>query len=80
MLLLILVIVATSIGTPGIPGASLIIIAVTLESVGLPLSGIGLIAGIDILLEMFGTAMNVCGDIVCSLLIDKKYETNIINK
>lgn len=52
MLLLILVIVATSIGTPGIPGASLIIIAVTLESVGLPLSGIGLIAGIDILLEM----------------------------
>lgn len=72
MLLLVLVVVITSIGTPGIPGASLMIIAITLESVGLPLSGIALIAGIDILLEMLGTAMNVCGDIVCSLLIDKK--------
>lgn len=71
MLLLVLVTVATSIGTPGIPGASLLIIAITLQSVGLPLNGIGLIAGIDILLEMFGTAMNVCGDIVCSLYIDK---------
>ena len=80
MLLLILVIVATSVGTPGIPGASLIIIAVTLESVGLPLSGIGLIAGIDILLEMFGTAMNVCGDITCSLFIDKEYESKNIKR
>lgn len=71
LLLLVLVIVITSIGTPGIPGASLIIIAITLESVGLPLSGIGLIAGINMILEMFGTAMNVCGDIVCSLIIDK---------
>lgn len=74
MLLLVLVIVATSIGTPGIPGASLMIIAITLESVGLPISGIALIAGIDILLEMCGTAMNVCGDIVCALLIDKNVD------
>ena len=71
LFILVLVTVLTSIGTPGIPGASLIIIAVTLNSLGLPLNGIGLIAGIDVILEMFGTAMNVCGDIACTVLVDK---------
>lgn len=78
MLLLIFVVLVTSIGTPGIPGASLVIIAITLESVGLPISGIALIAGIDIFLEMFGTVVNVLGDIVCSMFIDKKSK-NILN-
>ena len=71
LFILVLVTVLTSIGTPGIPGASLIIIAVTLNSLGLPLNGIGLIAGIDVILEMFGTAMNVCGDIACTVLVYK---------
>lgn len=51
-----------SIGTAGVPGAGLIMLTIVLQAVGLPLEGIALIAGIDRVLDMARTAINVTGD------------------
>ncbi|UTW44757.1 dicarboxylate/amino acid:cation symporter [bacterium SCSIO 12696] len=70
-----LTIVATStlasIGTAGIPGAGLIMLSLVLTSVGLPLEGVALIAGIDRILDMARTAVNVTGDAMVSVLVAK---------
>lgn len=69
----ILILTATlgSIGAAGIPGGSLIMMGMVLTSVGLPLEGIALIAGIDRILDMMRTAVNVTGDGAVTLIIDK---------
>ena len=51
-----------SIGTAGIPGAGLVMLALILQSIGLPLEGIALIVGIDRILDMIRSAVNVTGD------------------
>lgn len=61
-----------SIGTAGVPGVGLIMLSMVLQSVNIPVEGIGLIMGIDRLLDMTRTAVNVTGDAVCSLIIAKK--------
>ena len=64
-----------SIGTAGVPGVGLLTLAMVLRQVGLPVEGIGLILGVDRLLDMFRTAVNVSGDatIACFLgRLDKK--------
>ena len=58
-----------SIGTAGAPGAGMIMLAMVLESVGLPVEGIALIAGVDKLFDMGRTCLNVTGDISCSLCV-----------
>lgn len=60
-----------SIGTAGVPGAGLIMLSLVLKSVGLPLEGIALIAGIDRVLDMARTAVNVTGDLMTSVVISK---------
>ena len=60
-----------SIGTAGVPGAGLIMLSLVLTSVGLPLEGIALVAGIDRILDMARTAVNVTGDAMVSVLIAK---------
>ncbi len=50
-----------SIGTAGVPGAGMIMLSLVLETVGLPLEGILLVAGIDRILDMIRTCMNVTG-------------------
>lgn len=60
-----------SIGTAGVPGVGLITLALVLEQVGLPVEGIALIIGVDRLLDMLRTAVNVTGDGVVSLLVAK---------
>ena len=60
-----------SIGTAGVPGAGLIMLAMVLQSVGLPIEGLALVAGIDRILDMFRTCLNVTGDGAVALLIDK---------
>lgn len=69
----IVVITATlaSIGTAGIPGVGLITLAMVLKQVGLPEEGIALIIGIDRLLDMARTVVNVCGDAAVSCLVAK---------
>jgi Na+/H+-dicarboxylate symporter len=60
-----------SIGTAGVPGAGLIMTSMVLQSVGLPLEGIAIIAGIDRILDMARTSVNVTGDVAVSLIIAK---------
>jgi Na+/H+-dicarboxylate symporter len=60
-----------SIGTAAVPSAGLIMLAMVLAQVGLPVEGIALIIGIDRLLDMLRTAVNVCGDSAVSLLVAK---------
>jgi Na+/H+-dicarboxylate symporter len=61
-LMVILTATLASIGTAGVPGVGLIMLAMVLNQVGLPVEGIGLIIGIDRLLDMLRTAVNVAGD------------------
>ena len=61
-LMVILTATMASIGTAGVPGVGLIMLAMVLNQVGLPVEGIGLIIGIDRLLDMMRTAVNVTGD------------------
>ena len=61
-----------SIGTAGVPGAGLIILALVLEQVGLPVEGIAMIIGVDRLLDMVRTAVNVTGDATVSLIVGEK--------
>ena len=58
-----------SIGTAGVPGVGLITLAMVLTSVGLPTEGIALIMGIDRILDMLRTAVNVTGDAVCTVIV-----------
>lgn len=60
-----------SIGTAGVPGVGLIMLAMVLNQVGLPVEGIALIIGVDRLLDMLRTAVNVTGDTVATLIIAK---------
>jgi Na+/H+-dicarboxylate symporter len=60
-----------SIGTAGVPGAGLIMLSLVLTTVGLPMEGLAIVAGIDRILDMARTTINVCGDIMVSVLIAK---------
>ncbi len=75
MLVLILTATLGSIGAAGIPGGSLIMMGMVLTSVGLPLEGIALIAGVDRILDMLRTTVNITGDSVITMLVDKSEGT-----
>ena len=68
-LAVILTATLASIGAAGVPGVGLITLALVLEQVGLPVEGIALIVGIDRLLDMARTAVNICGDCAVSTLV-----------
>jgi Na+/H+-dicarboxylate symporter len=59
----------TSMGIAGIPSASLISVAMILNSIGVPAEGIGLIIAVDRILDMFRTTVNVLGNSVCAVLV-----------
>jgi len=61
--------VLASIGTAGVPGAGMIMLSLVLSSVGLPLEGVALIAGIDRILDMIRTTVNITGDAAGSVII-----------
>lgn len=67
----VLTAVLASIGTAGVPGVGLILLAMVFSSVGLPVAGIGLILGIDRLLDMARTAVNITGDAACALVVSE---------
>mgnify|MGYP003808651341 CR=1 FL=1 len=71
MILILLTALISSIGTPGIPGGSVVVLIIVLTSVGIPVEGLALILGVDRPLDMLRTAVNVTGDITVSALIDK---------
>jgi len=70
-LMVILTATLASIGTAGVPGVGLIMLAMVLDQVGLPVEGIGLIIGVDRLLDMTRTAVNVTGDSMVTVIVGK---------
>ncbi len=72
--------VLASIGTAGVPGVGLIMLSMVFTQVGLPIEGIGLILGVDRLLDMIRTAVNVSGDAVVSSIVARsegKFDASI---
>ena len=71
--MIIVVVTATlaSIGTAGVSGAGMIMLAMVLETLGIPVSYIGLIVAVDRLFDMGRTCLNVTGDIACSVCVSK---------
>jgi Na+/H+-dicarboxylate symporter len=70
-LMVILTATLASIGTAGVPGVGLIMLAMVLQQVGLPVEGIALIIGVDRLLDMTRTAVNVTGDSMVTVIVAK---------
>ena len=75
MMLIILTGTLASIGTAGVPGAGIILLAMVLQSVGLPMEGLALVAGIDRVLDMFRTTLNITGDAAVAVAIDATEKT-----
>ena len=80
-----IVITATlaSIGTAGVPGAGMVMLAMVLQSVGLPVEGIALVAGVDRIFDMGRTVLNITGDASCAIVVtnmERKKELRKANK
>lgn len=68
-LTIILTATLASIGTAGVPGSGMIMLSMVLQSAGLPIEGIALVAGIDRILDMGRTTVNITGDAACTVCI-----------
>ncbi|MEG0857446.1 MAG: dicarboxylate/amino acid:cation symporter [Terrisporobacter sp.] len=71
MITIVLTATLASIGTAGVPGVGMIMLSMVLTSVNLPLEGIGLIMGVERIVDMFRTTVNVMGDNICTLIVAK---------
>ena len=69
MLTIVLTATLASIGTAGVPGAGMVMLAMVLQSVGLPVEGIALVAGVDRIFDMGRTTVNITGDAACALVV-----------
>ncbi|HFK1547499.1 dicarboxylate/amino acid:cation symporter [Bacillus albus] len=77
--IVVLTAVLASIGTAGVPGVGLVMLTMVLNQVNLPVEGIALIIGIDRILDMSRTAVNISGDAICAMIVAKseeKYNTD----
>ena len=70
-LLLVLTLMVTSKGIAGVPGVSFVVLLATLGSVGIPLEGLAFIAGVDRIMDMARTALNVIGNALAVLVISR---------
>ncbi|CDG01671.1 Putative Transporter, dicarboxylate/amino acid:cation Na+/H+ symporter family protein [Clostridium chauvoei JF4335] len=68
---IILTATLASIGTAGVPGVGMVMLSMVLQSVGLPIEGIGLILGVDRILDMCRSTLNTMGDCICTMIIAK---------
>ncbi|WP_332632627.1 dicarboxylate/amino acid:cation symporter [Halalkalibacter flavus] len=75
-LTIVLTATLASIGTAGVPSAGLIMLTMVMTSVGLPLEGIALLAGVDRILDMMRTTVNVMGDAAAAVVVSNDDETN----
>ncbi len=71
LLLVLVTAIAASVGTPGTPGVGIVILATILSTVGVPIEGIAIIIGVDRLLDMCRTTINVTGDITAAVVLEK---------
>jgi len=72
MVTVVLTSTIASVGTAGVPGASIIMLSMVFTAVGLPLEGIGLIMGVDRIVDMGRTVVNITGDAICTVIIAKQ--------
>lgn len=83
MLTIVLTATLASIGTAGVPGAGMVMLAMVLTSVGLPVDGIALVAGVDRIFDMGRTTVNITGDAACAIVvsnIEEKREKKLTEK
>ena len=83
MLTIIFTATLASIGTAGVPGAGMVMLAMVLTSVGLPVDGIALVAGVDRIFDMGRTTVNITGDASCCVIVsnlEKKREARKMTK
>ena len=66
---IILTAVLASVGTAGVPGAGMLMLSLVLKQAGLPLEGIGVVIGVDRIIDMFRTVVNITGDAVCTIVV-----------
>ncbi len=71
LVMVVLTATLASIGTAGVPGVGMIMLAMVLNQVGLPVEGIALIIGVDRLLDMIRTSVNITGDATCAYVVSK---------
>ena len=71
MLTIVLTATLASIGTAGVPGSGMVMLAMVLQSVGLPVEGIALVAGVDRIFDMGRTVVNITGDAACTIIVSK---------
>ena len=71
MLTIVLTATLASIGTAGVPGAGMVMLAMVLQSVGLPVEGIALVAGVDRIFDMGRTTVNITGDAACAIVVSE---------
>lgn len=69
MLTIVLTATLASIGTAGVPGAGMVMLAMVLQAVGLPVEGIALVAGVDRIFDMGRTTVNITGDASCAVIV-----------
>lgn len=74
MLMIVLTATVASIGTAGVPGAGVVMLAMVLQSVGLPIEGIALVAGVDRIFDMGRTVCNITGDAACATCVNAMEE------
>lgn len=70
MITIVVTAILASIGTAGTPGAGMIMLAMVLQSVGLPVEGIALVAGVDRIFDMGRTGLNVFGDVSATMVVN----------
>ena len=71
MAMVVLTATLASVGTAGVSGAGMIMLAMVLETIGLPIEGIAIIAGVDKIFDMGRTTLNITGDATCAIWISK---------
>ncbi|WP_206166891.1 dicarboxylate/amino acid:cation symporter [Mammaliicoccus sciuri] len=80
MVTVVVVAVIASIGTAGVPGVGLVMLAMVLTSVGLDPAAIGIILGIDRLLDMTRTSVNITGDAACALILSEREKSKFVKE
>ena len=76
MLMIVLTGTLASVGTAGVPGAGVIMLALVLQTVGLPMEGLALVAGIDRVLDMIRTCLNITGDAAVTIAVSQTERNN----
>ena len=78
--ILIFTVVGASIGSPSTPGVGIVILATILQSLGIPGEGVAILLGVDRILDMCRTAVNVTGDLTACTVMDKWLESHFSGK